>query len=325
MKKIEVSAKNVEEALTQAMIQLGTTSDKLEYEVISEGKSGFFGIGSKPALIQAWIREDAVSQELETFMKSSEKPDNAVSSPEKEEAAVEASVVEDNKLAESTAKVAFTPEEFIVQVCNAMGLKVSIDSKFDETEKVLDINMVGEDMGILIGKRGQTLDSLQYLTGLVANKNHEDYIRVKLDTENYRERRKETLENLARNIAYKVKRSKKPVSLEPMNPYERRVIHAALQNDRYVVTRSEGEEPFRHVVISLKREKSYSGRSNGKGGYNRYNSSYNRSRNGYKRREYGNRNENPAEGSAQAFHTESAPRTSNASVSSEEGKTKAED
>ena len=325
MKKIEISAKNVEEALTQAMIQLGTTSDKLEYEVISEGKSGFFGIGSKPAQIQAWIREDAASQELETFMKSSEEPDKAASSPEKEEAAVEASVVEDNKLAESTAKVAYTPEEFIVQVCNAMGLKVSIDSKFDETENILDINMVGEDMGILIGKRGQTLDSLQYLTGLVANKNHEDYIRVKLDTENYRERRKETLENLARNIAYKVKRSKKPVSLEPMNPYERRVIHAALQNDRYVVTRSEGEEPFRHVVISLKREKSYSGRSNGKGGYNRYNSSYNRSRNGYKRREYGNRNENPAEGSAQAFHTESAPRNSNVSVSLEEGKTKAED
>ena len=149
--------------------------------------------------------------------------------------------------------------------------------------------MIGEDMGILIGKRGQTLDSLQYLTGLVANKNKEEYIRVKLDTENYRERRKETLENLARNIAYKVKRTKKPVALEPMNPYERRVIHAALQNDRYVVTRSEGEEPFRHVVISLKRERSYNSRPNGgKGGYNRYNNgSYNKQKGGYKRREYG--------------------------------------
>ena len=109
-------------------------------------------------------------------------------------------------------------------------------------------------MGVLIGKRGQTLDSLQYLVSLVVNKDSEDYIRVKLDTENYRERRKETLEHLAKNIAYKVKRTKKSVSLEPMNPYERRVIHSTLQNDKYVCTKSEGEEPFRHVVIMLKKE-----------------------------------------------------------------------
>ena len=107
-------------------------------------------------------------------------------------------------------------------------------------------------MGILIGKRGQTLDSLQYLTNRVANKMQDGYVRVKLDTENYRQRRKETLENLAKNIAYKVKRTKKPVSLEPMNPYERRIIHSALQNDRFVTTYSEGEEPYRNVVITLK-------------------------------------------------------------------------
>ncbi len=302
MNKIEISAKNVDEALTQAMLKLGINSDRLEYEVISEGRSGFFGIGSKPAVIKAWIKEDALSEELKSFMEPSVKEEK-VSEMKKEEAPVQKAAVKETVKAEEPAavktekksdvKVASTPEEFITQVCNAMGLQVSVDSKFDETENVLDINMIGEDMGILIGKRGQTLDSLQYLTGLVANKNQEEYIRVKLDTENYRERRKETLENLAKNIAFKVKRTKKPVALEPMNPYERRVIHAALQNDRYVVTRSEGEEPFRHVVISLKRERSYNSRPNGgKGGYNRYNNngSYNK-KGGYKRRDY-NKSEN---------------------------------
>ena len=113
----------------------------------------------------------------------------------------------------------------------------------------------GEDMGILIGKRGQTLDSLQYLANLAVNKNSEEYIKVKIDTEDYRKRRKETLENLAKNIAYKVKRTKRPVSLEPMNPFERRVIHSALQNDKFVTTHSEGEEPYRHVVVTLKRDR----------------------------------------------------------------------
>ena len=136
-----------------------------------------------------------------------------------------------------------------------MKMEVQIDISLNREEKTMDINLSGEDMGVLIGKRGQTLDSLQYLVSLIVNKEEDDYIRVKLDTENYRERRKETLETLARNIAYKVKRTKRPVSLEPMNPYERRIIHSALQNDKYVVTRSEGEDPYRHVVISLKRER----------------------------------------------------------------------
>ena len=131
---------------------------------------------------------------------------------------------------------------------------MNIETAFNQEEKELSINLAGDDMGILIGKRGQTLDSLQYLVSLVVNRESEDYIRVKLDTENYRERRKETLETLAKNIAYKVKRTRRSISLEPMNPYERRIIHSALQNDKYVVTRSEGEEPFRHVVISLKKD-----------------------------------------------------------------------
>ena len=304
MERIEVSAKTVEEALTQAAIQLGTSSDNLDYTVISEGSNGFLGIGRKPAVILVGVKASTVSEELESFMKPVVNVEDVPAAPVEEPVKAEVEPVKENVeepvkevVKASDIKVAATPEEFITQVCNAMGLQVSVDSKFDETENVLDINMVGDDMGILIGKRGQTLDSLQYLTGLVANKNQEEYIRVKLDTENYRERRKDTLENLAKNIAFKVKRTKKPVALEPMNPYERRVIHAALQNDKYVVTRSEGEEPFRHVVISLKRERTYNNnnRNGGKGGYNRYNKNNGGSykKGGYnKNRDYNKRNGN---------------------------------
>ena len=144
-------------------------------------------------------------------------------------------------------------KEFLNEVFNAMNMVVTLDVKYDEENKNLNIDLSGDEMGILIGKRGQTLDSLQYLVSLVVNKGSEEYIRVKVDTEDYRKRRKETLENLAKNIAYKVKRTKRSVSLEPMNPYERRVIHSALQNDRYVTTHSEGEEPFRRVVVTIKR------------------------------------------------------------------------
>jgi len=143
-------------------------------------------------------------------------------------------------------------KEFLNEVFHAMNLAVVIDIKYDEDERTMDIDLSGDEMGILIGKRGQTLDSLQYLTSLVANKGSEKYIRVKMDTENYRKRRKTTLENLAKNIAYKVKRTRKSVTLEPMNPYERRIIHSALQNDKFVCTHSEGEEPYRKVVITLK-------------------------------------------------------------------------
>lgn len=208
MDMITVSAKTVDEAVTKALIELETTSDKLEYEVVERGSAGFLGIGAKPAVIRAKRKER----------------------------------VEDRAI------------RFLDQVFNSMNMEVSITAAYNEEEKEININMEGKDMGILIGKRGQTLDSLQYLVSLVVNKKKDDYIRVKLDTENYRERRKETLETLAKNIAYKVKRTKRAVSLEPMNPYERRIIHAALQNDKYVVTRSDGEEPFRHVIISLKKE-----------------------------------------------------------------------
>ena len=212
MEYMEVTAKTVSEAITEACQKLGVTSDLLDYEVIDEGASGFLGIGSKPAVIKVAVKEVKAEVSLE-----------------------------------ESAKV------FLRDVFEAMKMEVAIDVKYDEVEKSMDIDLSGEDMGILIGKRGATLDSLQYLVSLVVNKNSEDYIRVKVDTENYRDRRKETLENLAKNIAYKVKRTKRPVSLEPMNHYERRIIHSALQDDKYVTTHSEGEEPFRKVVVSLKK------------------------------------------------------------------------
>lgn len=207
MEYIEVSAKTVNDAIIEACQKLSVTSDKLEYEVIEEGSTGFLGIGAKPAIIKAYVKLS----------------------------------VEDNA------------KNFLKDVFEAMDLVVVINVKYDEEEKSMDIDLSGDEMGVLIGKRGQTLDSLQYLVSLVVNKESEDYIRVKVDTEDYRKRRKETLENLAKNIAYKVKRTKRPVSLEPMNPYERRIIHSALQNDKYVTTHSEGEEPFRRVVVTLKR------------------------------------------------------------------------
>lgn len=204
---IEVSAKNVDDAVIEACQKLVVTRDKLEYEVIEEGSNGFLGIGSKPAVIKARVKDTVDGKAV----------------------------------------------DFLKEVFAAMNMAVVIDAKFDETDHNLDIDLSGDDMGVLIGKRGQTLDSLQYLVSLVVNKDTEDYIRVKVDTEDYRRRRKETLENLAKNIAYKVKRTKRPVSLEPMNPYERRVIHSALQNDKYVTTHSEGDEPFRRVVVTLKK------------------------------------------------------------------------
>ena len=203
---IEVSAKTYDDAVTDALIQLGATSDQVEIEVIEKG-GGFLGIGSKPAKIRVTKKFN-----VESYLR-----------------------------------------KFLSDIFTAMKLDVEIDIQLDEENHNIDVDLKGPEMGVLIGKRGQTLDSLQLLANNAVHKNFEVYYKVKLDTENYRVRRRETLENLARNISYKVKRTKRSVSLEPMNPFERRVIHSALQNDRYVTTHSEGEEPFRHVVVTLKR------------------------------------------------------------------------
>ena len=207
MEFIEVSAKTVNDAITDALVQLGVTSSQLEYEVVNEGSTGFLGFGSKPAVIKARKKFS----------------------------------IED------------TVRDFLKRVFEAMDMEVEIISKYDEDSSMVEVEFKGSEMGVLIGKRGQTLDSLQYLTNLAVNKQSDKYVKVKLDTEDYRKRRKDTLENLAKNISYKVKRTKRPVALEPMNPFERRVIHSALQNDKFVTTHSEGDEPYRHVVVTLKR------------------------------------------------------------------------
>lgn len=203
----EFAGKTVDDAITEALVALGATSDQIEYEVVEKGSSGFLGIGTKSAVIKA--RKKCTAED----------------------------------------KI----EGFIKDVAHAMGIEVRVEIKKDEEDNTYAVELFGDEMGILIGKRGQTLDSLQYLTNLAINKDVDEYIKVKIDTEDYRNRRKETLENLAKNIAYKVKKTRRPVSLEPMNPFERRVIHSALQQDKFVTTHSEGEEPYRHVVVTLKR------------------------------------------------------------------------
>ncbi len=229
MEYSEFSGKTVDDAITEACQTLMVTSDKLDYEVVDKGFSGFLGIGTKLATIKARVKDDS-------DVKESKDP------AEKKDV---------EKAAENKANVplANDPKEFLDKVFKAMNMEVNIN--VEQIGNDVNVELSGEEMGVLIGKRGQTLDSLQYLTSLVVNKGSSEYIRVKVDTENYRKRRKDTLENLAKNLAYKVKRTKRSVTLEPMNPYERRVIHSVLQNDKYVSTHSEGDEPFRRVVITL--------------------------------------------------------------------------
>lgn len=307
---IQFSAKTKNEAITKACLELGTSSDQLDIQVISEGSSGFFGIGSKPAVIKVRriepvsdmqeidelvesVKLDAIKEEkkLEKPFTPDVKKESAPKAAPAKAAAPKERPARDfqGKAKPAREKQPRAPKErqpkeirerapkqgrpveilsdpekireveeravvFLRDVFGSMDLgEVEITSKYNTADGSLDVDFEGEDMGILIGKRGQTLDSLQYLTSLVVNKGESTYIRVKLDTEDYRRRRKETLENLARGIAFKVKKTRKPVVLEPMNPYERRIIHASLQGNRYVETVSEGEEPYRHVVVKLKR------------------------------------------------------------------------
>ena len=298
MNEITVSAKTLDDAITEASIQLGVASDQMEYDVIEKGSAGFLGIGSRQAVIRARIKktvteeikaEEIKPEEIKKEFKKDFRKDRKefVGHKERKEhkeykkdskkdfkKEPKKEFVKENKTETVSAVTAAAPvyeekkelhvavvteatqkicEKFLQEVLQAMGMgEVTIVSSIDE-EGALAIEMSGDNMGILIGKRGQTLDSLQYLTNRVAKKSQDGYVRVKLDTEDYRKRRKQTLENLAKNIAYKVKRSRKPISLEPMNPYERRIIHSALQADDRVSTHSEGEEPYRRVVVTPNR------------------------------------------------------------------------
>ena len=286
---IRVSAKTLDDAITEALIQLGVTSDKLEYEVIEKGSAGFLGIGMKQAVIEAWRKEPepdiremikeemSLNQEEEIVKKDTVQPKKEKKDKREKDSGAEKKVksakekqVKEKTVKEETAESEQAPakekqelakveeqtikavEEFVQDTLKAMNMEVEITSSVDE-DGALCVDMKGDHMGILIGKRGQTLDALQYLANRVANKHQDGYVRVKLDTENYRARREETLKHLAKNIAHKVKRNRRPVALEPMNPYERRIIHSALQSDPYVTTHSEGEEPYRKVVVTLKK------------------------------------------------------------------------
>lgn len=278
----EFSAKTVDEAITKASIEFETSSENLEIQVISQGKAGFLGFGAKPAIIRAGKKEEEeiLPEDVKEAKEPAKKSAPARKEEKKEQKRDHKKEQRKEPKRENTVKVQDVPAEkeekpreerkvllrteeeiaeikdeavkFLSGVFKSMGLQVEIKIEYKNEDGNLDIDFEGEDMGILIGKRGQTLDSLQYLTSLVVNKGRQGYIRVKLDTEDYRNRRKETLENLARSIAYKVRKTRKPVSLEPMNPYERRIIHSALQGNRYVETYSEGNEPYRHVVVKLK-------------------------------------------------------------------------
>ncbi len=248
MDYIEISGKTIDDAITEACQTLEVTSDRLYYEIVDKGSSGFLGFGNKPAVIKARVKSDDNKESEAEIKKPEIKEKKAETTVEKKEEDVKGEASGELKDAPVKSGVVNDPKEFLDKVFEAMDLKVDI--KVERTEEEIDIELSGDEMGILIGKRGQTLDSLQYLTSLYVNKDSNEYIRVKLDTENYRSRRKDTLENLAKNLAYKVKRTKRPVVLEPMNPYERRIIHSVLQNDKYVSTHSEGDEPFRKVVIT---------------------------------------------------------------------------
>ena len=318
MDKIRVSAKTMEEAITKATIQLHTTSDRISYTVLIQGSKGILGIGAKPWIIEAFVKEnieeELLPKETVKSISSSEKAEEKLEvkeEAEQEELSHKKEEKQDHFSKDKKASYKKTPEnykgfsrggydpipapreekrekrvfsepktqelsnvekreftplteeeiaenkerikQFLSSILSGMDMEVELEIEFRENSNELYVNLVGPDMGILIGKRGQTLDSLQYLCSLVLNKDHkEDYLRVKLDTEDYRKRREQTLRSLAKNIAYKVKKTRKPVNLEPMNPYERRIIHASLQNDSQVSTKSEGDDPFRHVVIFAK-------------------------------------------------------------------------
>ena len=339
MEYIEITEKTVDDAITTACQRLSVTSNRLDYIIVQKEKSGFLGIGAKPAIIKARVKDGAAQAILEdvigkaekkvqkdlaaktakkkeetaaapasgTEQKAPVKPEKEAkaekkeaekaeksekkelkdkekenkktnkknkkksSAPKKSEAAAEpaqAAPQSEEKAAPAPRKKAVIPQltdekiaevkkaahDFLVGVFATMDMDVEITEDYQKETGILTVNMEGDDMGVLIGKRGQTLDSLQYLVSLVVNKDVDGYIHVKADTENYRERRKKTLENLAKNIAFKVKRTRQPVALEPMNPYERRIIHSALQNEKYITTYSEGEEPYRKVVVALKKD-----------------------------------------------------------------------
>lgn len=282
MNKIEITGKTLNDAVDAACAQLGIGINDIDWEVLEVATKGFLGIGAKPYKILAWTKAEAEAEakakkaakklqpkpapqkevkpkaelqpEIKPEIKEEPKAETVVETAEEENQSERANLTDEDK--DAIIKVAV---DFLKEVLGAINMNIEFDAHFADNKQII-IDMKGEDMGAIIGKRGQTLDSLQYLTNLVVNRGEYPYMNVTLDTEGYRARRKETLEHLAFNLAKKAKHNRRNVNLEPMNPYERRIIHATLQNDRYVTTHSEGVEPYRYVVIALKNN--YSSRKN---------------------------------------------------------------
>ena len=303
MEKIKVTARDYDEAVTKALIELATGSDNLDIEVVDKGSKGFLGIGSRPCVIYVSKKQDKdlllyeedkdfktdYSQNIfenkeksnkENKYKVQTKSFDTEKSKPVEKVRDEGFVHETDsvKLPRKQRKV-YSEEEaeaiiedmrdFISKLFEKMEINVNMDTEFNHRDNEISVFFSSDDdIGLIIGKRGQTLDAIQYIVSLVVNKNTESYIRIKMDTENYRERRKENLEVLAKNVASKVKKFKKPISLEPMNPYERRIIHSVLQSDNFVSTRSDGDEPFRYITVIPR----YNKRNN----YKRHNNNFNK-------------------------------------------------
>ena len=284
---IEISAKTVDDAINEGLIRLGTTRDKMDVEVLEKESSGFLGfIGRHDAKIRVRFKEVKPAPVVEKKVVKDNKPAsvrNNVETKTEEKPVVDIQRKPKKKFdeiekiepvsADRQEKAKDDAVKFLTDVFKAMKLEAVVNVEFDAAENELSIDVKAEDMGVLIGKRGQTLDSLQYIVSLAINKDSNEYVKVKLDSENYRIRRKETLENLAKNIASKVKRTGRPVSLEPMNSFERRIIHSALQGDPDCETFSEGNDPYRKVVVKPKNE-----------GRSYYNNRYNK---GYGKKPYG--------------------------------------
>lgn len=303
MEKIKITARDYDEAVTKALIELATGSDNLDIEVVDKGSKGFLGIGSRPCVIYVSKKQDKdlllyeedkdfkidYSQNIfenkeksnkENKYKVQTKSFDTEKSKPVEKVSDEGFVHETDsvKLPRKQRKV-YSEEEaeaiiedmrdFISKLFEKMEINVNMDTEFNHRDNEISVFFSSDDdIGLIIGKRGQTLDAIQYIVSLVVNKNTESYIRIKMDTENYRERRKENLEVLAKNVASKVKKFKKPISLEPMNPYERRIIHSVLQSDNFVSTRSDGDEPFRYITVIPR----YNKRNN----YKRHNNNLNK-------------------------------------------------
>jgi spoIIIJ-associated protein len=240
----EFTGKDIAEALTNASVSFGVTSDRISYDVIDKGSTGLLGLGSRSAVIKATVIDENVQNDLKEEVTEDTQENNFVQDTEEDSS--------DSLDLKALSDVEDACSEFIEGICKEMDIDVHESYFYDVVNNTLNVELTGDDMGIIIGKRGQTLDSLQYLTSLAINRKSSKYIHVRLDTENYRDRRRKTLENLAHNVAYKVKKTEKPVALESMNSYERRIIHAALSDDPHVATHSEGEDPYRHVVVTLK-------------------------------------------------------------------------